>query len=202
MADLLAPMDLRHVPAVADLHAAAFPNFFLTSLGTRFLRCLYRALVEKDDGIGFVVRDRVTGLVVGLVAGTAGSEQSYSGMFRARARSFGWAALPALLARPRLFPMLMRRVRSEGHPPPDGNLSYLASIAVDPAAQASGFGRMLMDAWSAEIRRRGGTGFYLTTDAEANDAVLAFYERCGMRLESTFESFEGRPMRRYVAVFE
>lgn len=195
-------MERRHVPAVADLHAAAFPDFFLTSLGTRFLRCLYGTLVERDDGIGFVVRDPVTGLVAGLVAGTAGSERSYSGMFRARAWSFGWSAIPALMRRPRLLPMLVRRLRSAGHPPPEGELAYLASIAVRPEAREYGLGRMLMEEWAAEARRRGAAGYYLTTDADANDAVLAFYERCGMRRESTFKSFEGRPMHRYVALFD
>jgi len=202
MADRVVRMEIGHVPTVADLHARAFPRFFLSSLGTRFLGRLYRTIVEEDDGIAYVVRDVVTGLVVGLVAGTAGSEQSYTGMIRKRAWSFGWAAFPTLIAHPGLVPMLVRRFRSSGPAPPEGNLAYLASIAVDPGVRESGLGRTLMDAFSAEARRRSADGFYLTTDADGNDPVLAFYERCGMRLESTFESFEGRQMHRYVVGFE
>ncbi|MFH2073543.1 MAG: GNAT family N-acetyltransferase, partial [Actinomycetota bacterium] len=173
-----------------------------TALGTRFLRRLYRAIVEADDGFGYVIRDEVTGLVVGLAAGTAGPESAYARLFRTRVWSCGWAALPTLLARPRLLPMLLRRLRAVGHPPPGGRLAYLASIAVSPDVREGGLGRVLLDGWSAEARRRLASGFYLTTDAEDNEAALAFYERCGLHLESSFESFEGRPMHRYVLEFD
>jgi ribosomal protein S18 acetylase RimI-like enzyme len=202
MAQRLFPMDIGHVDGAANLHAAAFPDFFLTALGTRFLRRLYRAIVEADDGFGYVIRDEVTGMVVGLAAGTAGPESSYARLFRTRVWSFGWAALPALLARPRLLPMLLRRLRAVGHPPPGGRLAYLASIAVSPDVREGGLGRVLLDGWSAEARRRLASGLYLTTDAEGNEAALAFYERCGLHLESSFESFEGRPMHRYVLEFD
>jgi len=202
MAHSLVPMESHHVPAAADLHSRAFPRFFLTSLGTRFLRRLYRAIVEDDDAFGYVLEDRDTGSLGGLAAGTTGSERSYSRLVRARAWSFAWSAIPALAAHPRLLPMLVRRMRSGGHPSPDERLAYLASIAVAPDAQGSGLGIALMEGWSAEARRRGASGFYLTTDVEDNQPAIAFYERMGMSMESRFESFEGRAMSRYVSEFE
>ncbi len=202
MAYRLVPMDIHHVRAAADLHVGAFPHFFLTSLGTRFLRRLYRAIVEDDNGFGYVAVDEEGEAVAGLAAGTAGPESSYSRLLRERVWSFGWAALPALLAHPLLVPRLVRRLRAGSPPPPGARLAYLASIAVAPAVREGGLGRMLLEGWSAEARRRQASGFYLTTDAEGNEAVVAFYQRCGMHAESRFESFEGRPMSRYVLEFE
>jgi hypothetical protein len=59
----------------------------------------------------------------------------------------------------------------------------------------------MVEAWLGEVRRRGGPGAFLTTDAEGNEAVNAFYQRLGWRLESTFTRPEGRVMNRYVRDF-
>ena len=60
---------------------------------------------------------------------------------------------------------------------------------------------MLVRAWVAEAVKRGSTGCYLTTDAEGNDSVHAFYRKLGWVLESTCSTSEGRKMNRFVLDF-
>lgn len=38
------------VKEVVDVHLSAFPNFFLSTLGTGFLRTYYRCFVEHKNG--------------------------------------------------------------------------------------------------------------------------------------------------------
>ena len=198
---LLVPMERRHAGAAAEVHSRVFPQFFLTTLGTRFLRQLYISIVADESAFGFVTRDVATGLVTGVVTGTVEPEGYYRRMMTRRAWSFAWAALPALLMRPWLLPGLVRRLRFRGRPPPGGHRAYLTVIAVDSAVQGEGLGRRLLAAWTEESRARGVDGMYLATDADDNDAVNAFYLNCGWALESTYASFEDRRMNRYVLDF-
>jgi len=199
---LLVPMEQGHAVAAAEVHGRVFPQFFLTTLGTRFLRQLYLSIVEDESAFGFVTRDIVTGVVTGVVTGTVEPEGYYRRMMTRRAWPFARAAIPALLLRPWLLPGLVRRLRFRGNAPPDGRRAYLTVIAVDADVQGEGLGRQLLDAWTEESRSRGVDGAYLATDADDNDAVNTFYANCGWTLESTFESFRGRRMNRYTLDFE
>jgi len=49
-----------------------------------------------------------------------------------------------------------------------------------------------------EVRRRGGSGCFLTTDAENNEKVNSFYQKLSWKIESTYKTSEGRVMNRYV----
>ncbi len=65
-------------------------------------------------------------------------------------------------------------------------------------AQGRGVGAALVRAWVAEVRARGATGCYLTTDACNNDAVNGFYQSLGWKLETVYSTPEGRRMNRYI----
>jgi len=59
----------------------------------------------------------------------------------------------------------------------------------------------LVEFWMQEVRRRGATGCYLTTDAEDNDKVNAFYQSLNWRIDSAYLTPEGRRMNRYIYDF-
>lgn len=50
--------DERDIDAVASVHLAAFPGFFLTSLGRRFLIEMYRGFLSHPSGIFFVAEEQ------------------------------------------------------------------------------------------------------------------------------------------------
>lgn len=49
--------DERDIDAVASVHLAAFPGFFLTSLGRKFLSEMYRGFLKHPSGIFFVAEE-------------------------------------------------------------------------------------------------------------------------------------------------
>jgi ribosomal protein S18 acetylase RimI-like enzyme len=72
------------------------------------------------------------------------------------------------------------------------------SIAVHPNYQNKGIGKLLVQEFLGEIRRRGIQRVNLTTDKEKNDAVNVFYQRLGFQLTRSFVTPEGRWMNEYV----
>lgn len=50
------PLSPRDAPVAACVHAAAFPGYFLTRLGPRFLAALYRRLARDAQSAAFVAQ--------------------------------------------------------------------------------------------------------------------------------------------------
>jgi ribosomal protein S18 acetylase RimI-like enzyme len=192
-------MTSRHARGAAEMHLLAFRGFFLASLGRGFLRELYRQAAAQEQTVGYVVlddKDDVVGALFGL------TEQSgfYRAMFRRRWWAFAFHSAGALLRRPWILPRLVRaRSRSSNPPPFDLRpLGSIESVAVDPRYQGKGLGAALLRAASEEFVRRGVHAIYLTTDADRNDKVRAFYKSQGWRFQGYFTTPEGRRMCWYL----
>ena len=196
------PMRRDDLDTVVAIHLAAFPNFFLTFLGPRFLRLFYAAVMQ--DGIALVatVDDRVTGFVVGMID----SRSFYRRLLRRRFLHVAVALLPAIFRRPStLRRVVSRAVRRTGFSPsgraearptfPPG--AELMSLAVHPREQRHGAGRALVEAFISSVRAKGSDSLWLITDAAENDAVKHFYETLGFAVRRTFTNAEGRELVEY-----
>lgn len=189
--------DLDEVVAV---HVEAFPGFFLTQLGPAFLQGYYRAVLGFDAGCLLVAE--MHGRVAGFVAGFADPCRFYS-VFRRQPLTFAPAILAGLLRRPWLIARIFARIGAvlhRGRRTRDergaGNACELSSLAVDPRARHRGIGRKLVVAFVTEARERGLDVVRLTTDAQDNDRVNAFYAGLGFRLASR-NGAATRPMNQY-----
>ncbi len=184
------------VPALADLHRRAFPDFFLSRLGEAFLREFYLGYISDPDAVVSVARAN-DGQVVGVCVCTTNPSGFFSRLLKARFFGFARASLRAVLRNPRVAPRLLAAVayRGDGAPGHDGAL--LSSLCVDPEAQKAGTGRALEGAWCERAAELGAERAFLTTDAADNDAVNGFYERCGWSLRDQFLTPQGRAMNRY-----
>jgi GNAT superfamily N-acetyltransferase len=180
------------------VHLGAFPGYFLSLLGPHFLREFYASFVTDPDGVGCAAIDTETGGVLGVVVGPLTPAGFFHRLFLRRWWAFAWASSGAILRRPVIIRRLVRAARYRGDAPSGGERALLSSIAVAPLARGVGVGQALIRAWVEEVRRRGGRGCYLTTDAEGNDEVNQFYVRNGWLLEASYSTPEGRHMRRYV----
>src|SRR5579863_3395618 len=159
-------MTLSDVDAVVHIHATALPDYFLTSLGPRFLALYYREVVRSPLGISLVfVRD---GRVVGFVTGELRPGTFYRQLFLRRWFAFGFYALGAAMRRPRI---LLRIGRELGH-------RVEAPRGEEVAGR--GYGLALVAAAIGHIRRRGGTVILLEVKQE-NQALLDAYERIGFK---------------------
>lgn len=184
----------RHAPALAALHVAAFPAFFLTALGPRFLAAFYRALLA-DGGVAVGVLDR--GRLVAFAAGAERADGLYRRLARRHGPALALAALPALVRRPG---RALRLARSFGLQEPGADAAdgpTLLSIAVDPARGGQGLGRAVLDRFEQLMAvARPGEVVRLTTDAHDNDAVLGFYRRRGYRAAGSVSGPGGRLLTR------
>ena len=187
----LGPGDLDEVLRV---HRAAFPRFFLTRMGPSFLRAYYRLVLEEEGGLllGALRRD----CLLGFAAGFSHPERFYTRMRRSKARFFipgilGLLRNPGLLIH-FLWNMRTLKTRHGDTRSAGENEAELASIAVHPDQARQGIGEALATAFFAGMARLGAGGVTLTTDADGNDAVLAFYNRLGLSQREIFDAGGGR----------
>jgi GNAT superfamily N-acetyltransferase len=198
----VAPISSDHIRQVVQVHISAFPNFFLTFLGPRFLGEFYGSFAVDPVGIGFVSQDVQTKQVYGVIVGPFNPAGYFKRLLKRRWYVFCTASLTAVLKKPTVILRLFRAVFYRGDAPSGRqDISLLSSIAVSPDIQTKGIGRTLIAAFLDEVKKRGGKGVFLTTDAKDNDKVNRFYQNLGFKLESSRVTPEGREMNRYVFIF-
>lgn len=185
----------EHIGQCVDLHLQAFPEFFLSQLGPRFLTEFYRAFIDDPDALTGVVVDQ--GLVRGVVVGSIRPDGFFSRLLKRRWFAFAWASLASVVRQPMMTPRLLRAVRYRGGVPIDVDGALLSSICVAPEAQGRGVGAALIHHF-AQGARQAGMGAYLVTDKVDNQATNVFYLRQGWRLAGSYRTPEGRAMNCYI----
>jgi ribosomal protein S18 acetylase RimI-like enzyme len=181
------------VDDVVPVHREAFPGFFMTQLGPRFLREYYRCVEAYPGGVLLTTSGEQG--CIGFVAGFVDPASFYRELRRRRLR-LGLAACAGIVTRPQRLVTLLanhRRARGAAHQPRDSRTAELSSLAVLPGAQGLGVGSGLVRAFVEAARVLGAERVLLTTDSDANEAVNSFYRRAGF---SCVRSFEARPGRR------
>lgn len=187
-----------HIQQIVDIHMQAFPEFFLAFLGPKFLREFYKSFLYDSAGIGFVAEDAETGGVIGAIVGPLVPDGYFKRLLKRRWWAFCFASVTAILKRPIIIKRLFRALFYRGESPSGPQRALLSSVAVSPQVQGHGIGQALVKRWVEEVQRRGGSGCYLTTDADNNEKVNSFYQKLSWKIESTYKTSEGRVMNRYV----
>lgn len=179
----------------ATVHARAFPDAFLTSLGPDVVAALYRDAASLPGA--FAIGARRDDELVGVVIGVAGADAFFSRFYRRHAPRVAATVLRAVVRDPgarrhvrrraghlryAAEGVLRRRATAASEPVP----ARLLSIAVDERARGSGVAGALVDALcerlaDARIDRVG-----LSVQRE-NAPAIAFYERSGWRRERETE---------------
>lgn len=195
------PMALEDVVAVVDIHVAAFPGYFLTSLGPRFLALYYAQVVRAKLGIGLVVaRD---GRVLGFAAGEFSPGRFYRELFWRRCLAFGFYALKAVARKPSILLRMTRQVFQRVEAPTSDNVARLASLAVAPEEQEHGYGRLLVSGFIERVNDRGGKTILLEARKE-NQTVVQFYLLMGFKVVREVTQAPGEVLveLRYAVVHE
>jgi colanic acid biosynthesis glycosyl transferase WcaI len=186
--------EARDLDAMVALHVAAFPEFFLTSLGPRFLREFYGGLLLRESGIALVCVCRST--IVGLAAGPVAPRGYFRSLLKTRGLAFALAASHAALRNPlKVIPKLIGAItyRGDVHDAPDG-ACLLSSLCVAPSFQGRGLAGRLLEAFCDVARLRDATAVYLTTDADENVGPLRVYARSGFSEHARLRRRDGRLM--------
>jgi len=174
--------------AIARLHAARIGEGFLVTLGPAFLRRLYRRIIRSDRAFALVAED--SGAIVGFVAVAADTGRLYREFFVRDGIVAGFAALPAMVRRPRHVWETVRYGLGGEHddlPPAE-----VLAVAVAGSAAGRGIGGDLVAHALEELDRRDVRAARVVT-AAANDAARRMYRRCGFRPVARTEVHRGVP---------
>ncbi len=191
-------MEQRDIEAVVQVHLAAFPNFFLTFLGSAFLRELYTAILRDSSGICFICEGRDG------VARLCCRHRPTSGVLQASVHNAGGVFVrgrrPSNASPRHCSPVCSARFQCarEVQDSTLPNSALLMSIAIHPSLQGQHCGRYLVEAFLAEADRQGMDAVALDTDRDNNEQVNEFYRRCGFVLARSYITAQGRPMNEYV----
>jgi ribosomal protein S18 acetylase RimI-like enzyme len=168
---------------VAALHAGQIGEGFLSSLGTGFLRLLYRRITRTSDSFLLVAEDR--GRLVGFIAGST----NVGGLYRSFVLRDGIRAV--LTSAPRLLRSWRSAIETLGHgtDEPAAEAELLA-VAVDPGYQGRGTGRLLVEGFLTELAQRSRESAHVVVAAD-NQPAIALYERSGFRTVRQFELHAG-----------
>ncbi len=104
--DAIRPMQRRDAEAMAHLHHAAMGQSLWARLGVRFLKTLYRALLDDARFLSFV-HDDGSGQASGFIAGSLDPDAMMAATFRRTAPALAAAAFPGA-ASPRVLGSLLQ----------------------------------------------------------------------------------------------
>ena len=195
------PAQTSDIAQVVQVHIQAFPGFFLTLMGTRFLRLLYSGFLNHPTGISLVACPQAKpSEVIGFVVGTTQPQGFFSQLLRQHWLAFAMASLWPLLKKPGLvFVKLWSALFYRGESLPDQpNAALLSSLGVKPTAQGQQIGQQLVSAFLAHAQTAGATAVYLTTDQSDNATANHFYTKLGFKLAGTCKRPHGRILNRYL----
>lgn len=190
------------VDRVAELHAAAFPGYFLTHMGQRFLRRYYRNFLESPGLCLVAIQGEQ---ILGFVAGASEPGEFYRRFYRRNFPALSvisvdrWCrdrelrrqfrarlprvrdAIGSVVRRPigRRPPASSALVDASSASGPGGpRRADLLSIAVAEGNRGAGIADALVDGFLERLVRRG-VGIVQLSVFTDNPRAVAFYERTG-----------------------
>ncbi len=187
--------DMNIIKDIVDVHIKSFPNFFLTFLGSNFLFLLYKMVSKEKNGILIVAKD--SNKVVGFVAGVIDQYEFFKKLVFKYKWKFAFTSVKAILKKPKILARLLRALKRSDESIRYSSKTYLMSIAVHPAYQGRGIGKILIEELFKEVIKKGGISVCLTTDKNNNDKVNKFYINLGFKLVRSYKTPEGREMNEY-----
>ena len=175
--NVVASVTFEDLDAILDIHRQAFPQSFMTKLGTPFLRRYFRVAFMLQEKHFFVLRRGNESVGYARVI----TEPSKLHVAMASNRiGFAGALIYGLFRRPHLLLNVLRGVaRSSRGRTVVSQAWELVSIGCSISGE--GVGSALLLHVLQELEKRGGSEMTLTTDRYNNEGAIAFYEKHGFR---------------------
>jgi len=204
---MIVPMRRSHAADVAEIHTEVFSGDFLPCLGFDFLRVLYDSALAGGVGFGFVhvEDDQRSGpherarespstrfrLLRGFIFGCVDTRALFKHVLLHRTLALTWAALPAVLRRPRLLRYITETVFYPNKERRSPHLAELVAIGVEAAVRGRGIGERLVAELRRAFRQRGISSCRVTV-LQSNEDANRFYGRLGFRRTSEFTLYGKR----------
>jgi ribosomal protein S18 acetylase RimI-like enzyme len=188
-----APRDI--FDQVAEIHLAEINEGFLATLGSGFLKRLYRALAESPHAFLLIAMER--DVVVGFICGGTDTAKVY----RSFMMRWGVLILPSLLPKLFSFHRMKRIVETLLYPSKEEVADLpkpeILNFCVSSKHQRKGVGRLLFIELVKEFQSRGISRIRIVTGKDQRSAQ-GFYESLGAEKVAEFEVHEGTASLVYV----
>ena len=184
------PMGPADVQRVAELHHAAMGNSLWATLGLRFLRAVYTALLDDESFLGFVYDG---GHIGGFIAGSQDTDAMLSRTFRRAWWSLGLASLPASVR-----PTTLRKLlQTASYTDTSGGAHMAESLfcSFEPELRGKRISGHINKVLFDELLARGHQRVKVTTEVD-NKGANRQLTSWGFEDAARFD-FYGKPMVRY-----
>lgn len=186
------------VKAIVKIHEQAFPDFFLTTLGSRFLSLYYKCMCKCSDAITLCAEDG--GEIKGFATSSYFSHGFNISLIKKNLFKFGLMGIELFFTKPKAILRLVKNLdkKAEGNAVEDnGEYAELYSIAVKPGNQGSGIGKKLLTATEEDVAKHNHR-ISLTTDYYDNEKTIGFYHSLGYKDYYEFVTYPDRRMWRMI----
>jgi ribosomal protein S18 acetylase RimI-like enzyme len=177
----------------AKIHISAFPGFFLTSLGTGFLKTYYLSSLKTEGSVSCCVVDD-NNEILGFAVGCLEAKGFHKKVFLKFPLAFINSLILSFLRNPKIIIRLWKNLEKKASIVDNKEYSELLSIAVGPENKGKGIGKILITGFENEIKKLNGKKIALTTDSSENESVISFYEKCGYVKTLEFVTYPNRLM--------
>lgn len=194
-------LNINDYKFIAKIHAEAFSDFFLTSLGSGFLNTYYKACLRNSESISVGAVD-TNGQIKGFCMGCISSKGYHKKLLMSNFHSFLIQGLLILFSKPFSLLRLVRNLEKKANYHDDGSYAEILSIAVSPNCKGSGIGRRMIEKFEEQALNKGCKKIALTTDYCNNQDVLLFYKSSGYTIYYEFSAFPNRKMYKLIKTIE
>ena len=187
----------QDVDQIVQIHCDAFKDFFLTSLGTEFLKFYYSSFIKNKETVCMVEVENDA--IIGFSAATVKSRGFNTRLIKSNLYDFFVWSLRMLFVNPKALMRLAKNLTKKSNVIEDKeDYAELFSIAVSSNHQNKGVGKKLLKETECELKMKDVQNISLTTDYYNNEATVAFYKTMGYDVLYDFVSYPSRRMYRFI----
>ena len=170
---------------IVKIHLESFPNFFLSSLGPKFLSKFYKSILLDKNGVGIGLFDN--GELKGFAIGTKNKLGFYRNIIKNNLFSFSIIFIFILFKTPLKLAKIIRNLYMSSMPNSKQSIiPFLLSICIQPHESGKGLGKTIIKCFEDKMVSFGIKELFLTTDAENNEYTNLFYKRNNYKVENIF----------------
>lgn len=188
---------------LANAHIKVFPNFFLSTLGSDFLKVYYRALINYPETLCYVAEEN--NVIVGYVVGRMRAKGYLKRVVKSNMFTFMLQGIKLLFTKPgALLRLVMNLEKKSDKKIVVDNQDYaeIGLIGVNPEIKGKGVGHALFMQFEANLKENNVDRLSLTTDYYNNENTLSAYKAWGFEVLYEFIAYPDRRMYRLIKKVE
>lgn len=190
------PLKKSDISSIVEMHIIAFPGFFMTLMGKRFLVEYYNTVFDYEYSINLIATNN-SGESVGFAVGFKDPTKFYK-FLKSRFYNFITPTIYGFLRQPHLIlKIFMGFVRVNNKKIIIENDSSCELSSIGAIKQGLGCGSSLLKQFIEEARIKNSSEIILTTDMNNNDNVVKFYISNGFT-QADIENRGNRPMIKFI----